>query len=777
MKRLIFACLSIALLTVVGCKDDNTEGGGNRTYSITAYPGEGITLEVQPAAKAGAEVIVNATIEGSLKKIVAVTYNAQPCKFVSQQAEVSVYSFVMPAEDVYLEALTDMNFVTINKEEGPHTTLILLNVIDNNEDPREEWTYSQIPGSPINFRYSGDLGFTPSVSVTGDNTGEEVEVTWSDDENSDYGKDFWVAIMPDEPVTIRTVATEKTDFKGKDFVGAYTGYPIVPGAKQLITGDETDFSLELNANTSFFARSTDESDFDFDGCYTFDEATNRFAYDIAYSDDGYGKADYGVSGQWFEEDFAFVFVTDLVEDKAENNRYYFVGKQAFGYICAASNEYTAGNTDFLLETTRGTRKNWYLVERSAKRARKVELQFASGSSIGDASSAIVSADGVKLLRYDLASESGTPVFTYTGREAGTYTGTAGMLELDGLGNLTLGGQSGTYNIAGSVVTAQLGSDTRTFALDMTAKTYTESQAAKWEGPKSFSATVTGGQKVFFAGNSTATTKGEIELYLDSDFGGNEVEGQVKLVVRIDGHEVIATSSGTSYSYDPAANTILVSQVLVGTNSSAGGTERADYLFNVSADKKTLTFAEHKQLRSTTTRAGYTSISGADTYIDVYGVALSSEGGGSDIGGGDTPAKWDGAKTTFYVQITDMSKAFYKGSGTYAQVFIRLDTDADGEGTVKLETQLMDLSIFSWSVVVRSTGTYTYDPAAMTLTLEVDEVGTAAGGVGPESFVLHVAADKNSMTFAEEKTIRSAGLDGSSAADTYVEIKGQTMTAK
>lgn len=191
MKRLIFACLSIALLTVVGCKDDNTEGGGNKTYSITAYPGEGITLEVQPAAKAGAEVIVNATIEGSLKKIVAVTYNAQPCKFVSQQAEVSVYSFVMPAEDVYLEALTDMNFVTINKEEGPHTTLILLNVIDNNEDPREEWTYSQIPGSPINFRYSGDLGFTPSVSVTGDNTGEEVEVTWSDDENSDYGKDFW----------------------------------------------------------------------------------------------------------------------------------------------------------------------------------------------------------------------------------------------------------------------------------------------------------------------------------------------------------------------------------------------------------------------------------------------------------------------------------------------------------------------------------------------------------------------------------------------------------
>lgn len=30
MKRLIFACLSIALLTVVGCKDDNTEGGGKQ---------------------------------------------------------------------------------------------------------------------------------------------------------------------------------------------------------------------------------------------------------------------------------------------------------------------------------------------------------------------------------------------------------------------------------------------------------------------------------------------------------------------------------------------------------------------------------------------------------------------------------------------------------------------------------------------------------------------------------------------------------------------------
>lgn len=776
MKKLIFACLSIALLSVVGCKDDNTEGGGRRTYSITAYPGEGISIDAPSSAKAGEEVIVKAAIEGSLKKIVAVTYNEQPCEFVSQESGVAVYSFVMPSEDVYLEAFTDMNYLSITKEEGAHTTLILLNVIDNNEDPREEWTYSQVPGAPINFRYSGDLGFTSVVTVTGNVTGEEVEVTWSDDENSDYGKGFWVAVMPDEPVTIRTVATEKTDYKGKSFVGAYKGYPVAPGANLLLKGDKTEFSLDLNANTSFLVKSTDADEYDFDGCYTFDETTNRFAYDIAYSDDGYGTVDYGVSGQWFEDGYAFVYTTDLVEDKAENNRYYFVGTQNFTYICAATNAYTAGSTNFLIETVRGTQRSWFYIERTSKRARKVELDFTSGSSIGDASSAIVSADGVKLLRYDLASASGTPAFTYTGKEAGTYTGTAGTLELDGLGNLTLGGQSGTYTIAGSIVTAEIGGQTRTLTLDMTAKTYTEAQAAKWDGPKLFTGSVTGGQKVFFAGKSNETTKGEIELRLDSDFSGNEKEGGVKLVVKIDGYEVIATSSGASYTYDPAANTILVSQVLVGKNSTSGGTERADYLFDVSADKKTLTFAENKQLRSTTTRAGSSSISGADTYIEVQGLTISSEQGG-DVGGGDDPVAWDGSKTTFYVQIADMSKAFYKGSGTYAQIFIRLDGDADGEGTVKLEAQIMNMSIFSWSVVIRSTGTYTYNPAAKTLTIKVDEVGTETGGVGSETFLLNVSDDKNSLTFADDKKLRSAGLDGSSGTDTYVDVKGQSMMGK
>lgn len=126
----------------------------------------------------------------------------------------------------------------------------------------------------------------------------------SDDVPYEYvtdDKDFgtcWLCIMPAEPITIETVGTEKTTFAGRAFVGNYKGFPISVGTNGVLQSAEPTFSLNLAANSSFHATVSGEKTFG--GCYTFNDATNRFSYDDAYSADVWGRRTYGVSGKWFE---------------------------------------------------------------------------------------------------------------------------------------------------------------------------------------------------------------------------------------------------------------------------------------------------------------------------------------------------------------------------------------------------------------------------------------------------------------------------------------------
>lgn len=66
----------------------------------------------------------------------------------------------------------------------------------------------------------------------------------------------------------------------------------------MLQSAEPTFSLNLAANSSFHATVSGEKTFG--GCYTFDDATNRFSYDDAYSADVWGRRTHGVSGKWFE---------------------------------------------------------------------------------------------------------------------------------------------------------------------------------------------------------------------------------------------------------------------------------------------------------------------------------------------------------------------------------------------------------------------------------------------------------------------------------------------
>ena len=91
----------------------------------------------------------------------------------------------------------------------------------------------------------------------------------------------------------RDRGTEKTTFAGRAFVGDYKGFPISVGTNGVLQSAEPTFSLNLAANSSFHATVSGEKTFG--GCYTFDDATNRFSYA-----DVWGRRTYGVSGKWFE---------------------------------------------------------------------------------------------------------------------------------------------------------------------------------------------------------------------------------------------------------------------------------------------------------------------------------------------------------------------------------------------------------------------------------------------------------------------------------------------
>ena len=165
---------------------------------------------------------------------------------------------------------------------------------DWDKDPAER-KFDQLAGQPVKFVWYSDYGYDGTLKITSA-SGDDVPYEYVTDDK-DFGT-CWLCIMPAEPITIETVGTEKTTFAGRAFVGDYKGFPISVGDNGVLQSAEPTFSLNLAANSSFHATVSGEKTFG--GCYTFDDATNRFSYDDAYSADVWGRRTYGVSGKWFE---------------------------------------------------------------------------------------------------------------------------------------------------------------------------------------------------------------------------------------------------------------------------------------------------------------------------------------------------------------------------------------------------------------------------------------------------------------------------------------------
>ncbi|MCI7426126.1 MAG: hypothetical protein MSB00_03600 [Prevotella sp.] len=171
----------------------------------------------------------------------------------------------------------------------------MYNASDDWDKDSAERKFDQLAGQPVNFVWYSDYGFDGTLKITSA-SGDDVPYEYVTDDK-DFGT-CWLCIMPAEPITIETVGTEKTTFAGRAFVGNYKGFPISVGTNGVLQSAEPTFSLNLAANSSFHATVSGEKTFG--GCYTFNDATNRFSYDDAYSADVWGRRTYGVSGKWFE---------------------------------------------------------------------------------------------------------------------------------------------------------------------------------------------------------------------------------------------------------------------------------------------------------------------------------------------------------------------------------------------------------------------------------------------------------------------------------------------
>lgn len=581
-------------------------------YPINAPVSQEYTVNVAKAAVAGETVEVEIVVANGMLTVSACLFNDNPCELVSSGAVSWKYRFTMPAEEVNLIVAINLDMHTISLKQGEHTTLRMLNCCEDWD--AEIKVFEESMYGVVKFMWSADLGYDGQVKITGQTTGQNIEYSYGDD--PDMGK-CWKCVMPDEPILIETSAVEKTDYLGKPFVGKYKGFLLTASeATQVTQSNSPVFSVELRSNTSYLVKSEDTNSFDFDGCYKFDEGRNTFGYLEEFSDDGYGNMDFGVSGSWFTSGDALVYISNLKDDTPENVRYYFASTSDFKFVSASSDKY--GST-YLVELDKSNEKTWYYIERQTRKARPVTLEFDKGTSIGEKSEAIVSDETSPLFRYSYDPETGIPHFTMRGKEAGTYRSDSDndqdpALTLDGFGKAFYGDTEGTYTLQGSVVTFTAGQRQCEFAIDMQKMTYSMISSGEWNGPKVFSTSFEKESQIAVCGNKA--TKGSMEISLDSDYSGNEKIGYAKFTASVwdsGKFRYVDVTAGTCvYTYNPGTQSILISQVLVGT-ADGRSMEYIDLRFKVSEDKETLTFEEDTLLRATS--------GGNMTYIKLKGLQL------------------------------------------------------------------------------------------------------------------------------------------------------------
>ena len=574
--------------------------------SYTADPSY-FSVDVAELGPAGEKIEVTVTMTDITRKMASVTYNGEECELesVSEADSRYIFSFTMPEAPVVLGFTVDKDMHIITPVSDSHSYITMYNCCSDWNAPEDERVYDEIYGLLVKFIWGGELGYKAALKVTSD-SGVNIDYYWTD-QDADFGE-CWYFVMPDENVTISTTSTEITDYIGKPFTGDYVGYRIKAGGNRLYTPAAPELTLKMNGNTSFFFKTTDDMEYDFDGCYYFDEDDNKFSYLPEYALDKNRKKDFGLSGTWFENGDAFLYTTDLQVPKPERSRYYFASKNPdFTFADAADGDYGYGGYGerHLAEITRGGEKSWYFFSPSEYLALPVRLVFESGSSITEACRALIYDGDTPIYRYECYA-SGYPRFVSKGKEAGTYTCTgAADLLLDGFGNAS-GLVYGTYTYDSGLVKVTTGANSYAYEIDTSSMKYVTVTADEWTGPHEFSVSATG----YY---SNVASPAVLTVDIDPSEKG---KAKIKLNMKTDWADYKdVVSSLVSYSWDSTERKLVLYGVIVGT-ADGRSQEKVKVTFNVAEDMKSLSWDEDFYLRAAS--------GGDNTYLNIKGLVLESK---------------------------------------------------------------------------------------------------------------------------------------------------------
>ena len=520
------------------------------------------------------DMIASATVNGTIK-----------CELEKIDLGEYTYSFTMPEGPAVVEAQLASEYHIIEREWDEHCRINMLDCINNQGTPEE--FCSQKEEGIVHFIYRWDLGYDVICTVTGMETGKDYtdEVFWSLASDNHLYQDCWAFYMPDEPVLIKAVSTERNAFEGTDFVGEYAGYWITDGENLIYSSSEPTMNLELRKSGAFFVNTTDANAYEFSGIYTVTDGQLASDREVA-------RGDFALRGKILEDGYAFAIVDNILHDNVDNRRFYLVGKNNFEFVCA-SDKYA---TRFLLEANEGGQKSWYFIERDNQSISKAEVTFITGSSIGQTCEAMVKVEGGiafnRTEEFRFTNSNGTsPVFTYIGKEAGTYTSAKGeTLVLDGFGKGSYNGNEGTYTIENGIVTFtdKAGKETK-MNTDVNNKTFTVITEASEETLKALAAEYkTTTAKISTSG--TVSENGTVYVAFDRNYYGDYYKGyaQIKITYISNGSTIEILGDTKEYVVDEIERTVTFPKVVQGDGVNANTTIKKDVVFKISDDFKTLT---------------------------------------------------------------------------------------------------------------------------------------------------------------------------------------------
>lgn len=482
-----------------------------------------------------------------------------------------------------------------------------INMLYNFNDPDRDDCYSkELPygwrgswaNGPVFFLAEPERGYTGRVHVVGDLTGKEYHtvngfITTSIAENNyrfGINLECLEYTMPFEPVTMWLETVAESTYAGADFVGMYTGARLNLNGGAVLELPRI-FSLDLRENGAYTLTCPDDPAVTVIDFYTFDEENRRFSYIASENDIEKSEFEtrirYGAEGRLFAGDrIMWVKVRDVVDNRAETNRYYVASRDIeTPFVIAES----IGGRRQLLEAG----SDYLFIDEYGEEPFEANVEFRSGSSIKEPCVATITTVSAtpRVFRYIFDGGEAEPQFITQGAEAGTFTNGADQIILDGFDTIIVGGQVYSYTINGSAVTVNINGEDVTYILNLQDRTYTTAETiGEWNGPKRYT-----NANVKYGSSTNADLEGgSMSVTVDLNYAGN-ADKQGYLVAKVynkDARAIVEVYG--DYIYNPAAKTLTLSKAWIGTSASAAA--YAVLVFHLSDDLQTIWFDDEARDR-------------------------------------------------------------------------------------------------------------------------------------------------------------------------------------